>query len=129
MREFFRNTRKHKCAELPEIIARKSKFARKRKSGSTADLAKIDNINIWGVKNYLPPDTVGEDERTLELYRRTVVKQYSAHPYNRKDSVWQVALEKTFAWRRRMVVNDQCSVAELLDKFPLLKEPRQVFHI
>ncbi|XP_057300287.1 uncharacterized protein LOC130630716 isoform X2 [Hydractinia symbiolongicarpus] len=118
--------RKRKCGQLPEIILMKSKFSKQPKKDAAHEIeGAIRSSNVWGVKNHLPACDPGEDDRTMEMHRRTLVKQYNVHHYNRKMSVLQVAMNKTFSWRRKLIIEDGC-VAELFDKFPLLKEPRQI---
>ncbi|XP_057295105.1 uncharacterized protein LOC130623620 isoform X2 [Hydractinia symbiolongicarpus] len=128
LREFFRNTRKRKCGQLPEIILMKSKFSKQPKKDAAHEIkGAVRSSNVWGVKNHLPACDPGEDDEPWRCIDepRTLVKQYNVHHYNRKMSVLQVAMNKTFSWRRKLIIEDGCSVAELFDKFPLLKEPRQ----
>lgn len=105
----------------------KSKFSKQSKKDAANKVeGAIRRSNVWGIRNHLPACAQGEDDRTMEMHRQTLFKQFNVHQYNRKLPVLNVAMEKTFSWWRIVIIEDECSVAELFDKFPLLKEPRQV---
>jgi len=83
-------------------------------------------VNIFGVINYLPETIVGDDDRTMEMHRQTLVRQSNLISYSRKVSVINVALEKTLSLRRRLIVVEKKSICVIFDEILILKEPLQV---
>ena len=89
----------------------------------------MQKTNIFGVENFLPEEPLGEDERTIALYKDRLVGEYRKLPHSRKASVIEMAMEKTFATRRKEILLQGKFVQELLDDYPALKDPLQVTSI
>lgn len=89
----------------------------------------VSTPNVWGVKNFLPNAEEGEDERTISLHVEKMKEQFVNHPYKRKNSIIEIAMKKTFATRRNMIISGTKSVADIIDEFPMLGDGQQVFCI
>lgn len=83
--------------------------------------------NVWGVNNFLPQNESGEDERTIQMHLERSKEQWKKLPHNRKGSVISLGMEKTFSKRRNDIIVVGKSVVDLLDDYPCLKDPTQVF--
>lgn len=123
---FFKNTRKRKCGDVAECKAAKQKrqFMKLPKGNNTANMSIY--TNIWGVKNFNPDIPVGEDDRTMEVYRQRLLKQFHLLPYSRKQSVVQLSMDKTFPARRKDILELRKSVTEIMDEYPILADPVQI---
>ena len=56
---------------------------------------------MWGVKNFMPQLPEGEDERTQELYIQKIKYAFKQHPYNRKHTIINAAIEKNFFFTQK----------------------------
>ena len=117
MCNFFKNTRKRKCTHVQEVLTAKRKSDKKEVA---------EPSNLWGVKNVLPENVEGEDDRTVELHVQNMKAQYAAHPYRRKMSIVDTGMAKTLTIRRNMIVSGELSLADVIDEFPFLAEGQQV---
>ena len=117
----FKNTQKRKCGDVPEVIEKWLKFGKLKKDVET----NPRKPNVWGVKNFLLQTPEGEDDRTTEMYIVKIKEAHKQHPYNRKLTLINTAMDKSFALRRSMVVEPK-PVADILDLFPILSEPSEV---
>ena len=127
---FFKNTRKRKCVDVAECKAAKQKSAflkNNKNNGACANNTSIVAItNIWGVKNFNPSLPVGEDERTVDIHRDRLLKQFHMVPYSRKQSVISTSMSKTFPARRKDILELRKSVSDIMDEYPILADPLQV---
>ena len=116
---FFKNTRKRKRAKQKAALNKKSK---ERNGEASTSLI----TNIWGVKNFNPGFPVGEDDRTVDIHKDRLIKQFQLLPYSRRQSVISTSMSKTFPVRRKDILELQKTVVEILDEYPILADPLKV---
>ena len=81
---------------------------------------------MWGVKNFNPGLPVGEDDRTVDIHKDHLKKQFQLLSYSRRQTVINTSMSKTFPVRRKDILELQKTVVEILDEYPMLADPLQV---
>lgn len=115
VRDKFKNNRKRVVGEAKK----------KRGVGETDETEAAANFKsqtkrkrgIVGLVNYCPP-VEGETDEMIQMINRMKV----ANPGLKED-----LMDKTFAWRRHLVVVESRTVRAILDLFPSLGHADQVF--
>ena len=124
---FFKNTRKRKCGDVAECKAAKQKAALIKKCKERNGAASTSLMtNMWDVKNFNPGLPVGEDDRTVDIHKDRLKKQFQLLPYSRRQTVINTSMSKTFPVRRKDILELQKTVVEILDEYPILADPLQV---
>ena len=117
---FWKNMRQRNpvIANHPQVLAAKERFGRKKGVAKTAS-------NRWGCPNFYLNAPEGEDERTTNMYKEKLIKEYEAFPTNRSVEAVDLYMSKTVHDRRRMV-KEMCSVRSILSEYPILGEGDEV---
>ena len=72
----------------------------------------------------LPDVPEGEDSTSYERHNHVLVAEWKKT--SRNAMVVDELMSKTFAFRRRAILDDGCDVTALFTKFPFLQDPNQV---
>ena len=83
----------------------------------------------WGVKNYSPVPVIGENSTTLDKHRLAeegdLVKKEASQNLNKV----QLLMDKTFAERRRCILEEDETTVKLKDDFPWFCNTDEVYNI
>ena len=80
-----------------------------------------ERIFTWGLGKYLPEPPVSEDETSTNMHVQALKREFrKTGPDVDMFSVDQ-KMALTFSYRRKLVVNEKISVADLTETFPWLK--------
>ena len=79
-----------------------------------------------GVKDYLPHREEGEDDSTQEVFVNRMKTQEALPKHRRTIEIINLAMDKTFPDRRKMIVTEMALVTTVLDMYPLLKNDEEV---
>lgn len=110
LKTHFKNSRSANTENIPEILQKRATFG-KRKASNNINENEVKKARMaWGVLNYLPNTEDGEDDVSQNKYIEILQKQNSIAQHKRDASQIKLALNKTFAYRRKMLVNELHSI-------------------
>ena len=124
LKEHFRNKKRGiKKGVNPKVDAMKLKFNSKNKAikdliDNTADHTSKDE---FGVANFAPDRYPGLDQVAIDYFLNTMMIQSELDVHARDQPALDLAMDKTFPERRRMLVKEMCPLRLLLDTYPLLR--------
>ena len=83
----------------------------------------------WGVQNYSPVPVIGDNSTTLDKHidwlKREIVKKETSQNMNKV----QLLMDKTFAERRRCILEEDETTVKLKDYFPWPFNTDEVYNI
>lgn len=126
LKEAFRNLRKRRCRDEPSCAQWISKMARRRASEVT-NAPIVKKSDPFGILNFLPERKEGEDEESIAHYHEVVVEQGRLLVEKRDKGLLEVAMERTFSERRKMIVTDQERLETVILRYPVLTDEDQIF--
>ncbi len=117
----FKNQRKRKLRDVPEVAERIDK--RRRNMATLAQDQSDDGSapvqrcpNPWGLVNFLPQRSPGEDDTSIKAAKQYLVKEGRL---SRCDQVKiDFFMDRTFADRRRAIIREGATVKTILDQYP-----------
>jgi len=119
LRMSFKNLRRRSSAltTCPEVLNMKRKYGNK-KDAEVQPPNKVQK-DIWGVANFLPERTLGEDTTTILEYTEKAKRQKSLTVGRRNPDLMNLAMDKTFPDRRHALIVQFIRIPDLLDHYPL----------
>ena len=132
MKSSFKNQRRRhpaikNCREVQEA---REKFGKKRRWVESADhtnpTESQNATNVWGVKGFLPDIDPGEDERSIQNHIQFLQSQFKLRKDRQIETEINLRMEKTFAERRKMLINNMDSIQSITSLFPFLTIGDQV---
>ena len=127
LRTFFKNRRGKNTENLPEIVAKKAIFGKKRPTEDVTTTYQSKKRKLsWGVKNYLPEREAGEDDHTQDSLTTKLKTEWVKPEHRRNEDMINMCMDKTFPDRRKAIVTDIKPVAEILISYPALQARKEV---
>lgn len=108
----FRNERKRHERDNPCFTLKRARISKNKPAEKTSA------PNYWGVKNFLPKHTEGEDENSMWKQ----IKWMQLESRKTRQDVIKIGhcMELTLSIRRRMIVEEKSSIQDLKSHFPCL---------
>lgn len=115
----FKNCRRRLDKSIDEIAAKK----RKRPNADN-DVPSVAKSFQWGLENFLPGET--EDQESLEMYQLQLTQQDRLTDAKQDKFKIKKALERTFAHRRKIIVQENAKVERVKELYPGLFNEEEV---
>ena len=112
-----RNQRQRDPKQVAEVVRRKRKIRCKSDA----------KLNEWGVANFCPERSPGEDQSSLALHVATIAAEFRKIGSQRSESKIKHAMDRLCPERRREIISGVL-IAELHGKYPVLFEADQVYN-
>ena len=117
----FKNNRFRLRDTIPEILAKRQKFGKKRKSADNIEEQTPKKITrCWGVDNFLPDIPEGEDDFTWQKFQQILKEQHNQPLHKQSTEIIDRTMKKTFPHRRKLLVKDLIRLTELIQIYPIL---------
>ena len=125
VKSYFKNHRFRHKHDIPEIIEKKKIYGKRKLDQDVENEISVKKA-CFGVKNFLPILPEGENGFTWERYQ-SELKEQSGLPKDRRNSELIIRLmDKTFPYRRHVIIKEVIRLKDLFDKFPLIRRREQV---
>ena len=110
MRTYFKNAWKRLPTAIPEVLAKRAIFGkRKTKDGNGLPVIKRGGM-AWGLKSYLPLYQVGEDASTMDAHREWLHIQHNQSSAKRDQRIIRKLMDLTFPHRRNLLIREMATI-------------------
>ena len=126
MRTYFKNARKRLPNAIPEVLAKRAIFGKRKAEDGTGLLVIKREGMAWEVKNYLPLYQVGEDASTMDVHREQLHDKYNQSSAKKDQRIIRKLMNLTIPHSRSLLIRKMATIREVTDLYPLLHDETQV---
>ncbi len=117
----FKNQRKRKYRDVPEIAETIKKYKRNgvnaSKEASNSTPPRPACTNVWGLVNFQPERSPGEDDTSIEDAKKVLIYQGKLTATRDQGKV-DFYMDRTFADRRAAIIKEGATAKSLIEQYP-----------
>ena len=125
VKSYFKNHRFRHKHDIPEIIEKKKIYGKRKLDQDVENEISVKKA-CFGVKSFLPVLPEVEDAFTWDRYQSELKEQSGLMKDRRNSELIKRLMDKTYPYRRHVIIKEVIRLKDLLNKFPLIRTREQV---